>query len=157
MDSTALAVDTWIGIVDLAGVLANAILGGIAARAARTDIIGFVILAILSGLGGGIIRDTMLQQGPPVAFIDPFYLPAAILGAVIAFFVAFRSTASQCGLVLLDALGRRLDVLTAPITGEAREAAWSRIEAQWPGYRAYERDSGRTVRLFLLRPVRELR
>lgn len=104
MDSTALAVSTWIGVVDLAGVLANAILGGIAARAARTDIVGFVILAILSGLGGGIIRDTILQRGTPVAFVDPFYLPVAILGAVIAFFVAFRSTASQRGLVLLDAL-----------------------------------------------------
>ncbi|MCX6503199.1 MAG: nitroreductase family deazaflavin-dependent oxidoreductase [Microbacterium sp.] len=34
-----------------------------------------------------------------------------------------------------------------------RDAAWARIERQWPGYRAYERDSGRTVRLFLLQPV----
>ena len=31
--------------------------------------------------------------------------------------------------------------------------AWQRIEEQWPGYRAYERDSGRTVRLFLLQPL----
>ncbi|GEK80217.1 nitroreductase family deazaflavin-dependent oxidoreductase [Agrococcus baldri] len=31
-----------------------------------------------------------------------------------------------------------------------RDAAWVRIEAQWPGYRQYERDAGRTVRLFRL-------
>lgn len=36
---------------------------------------------------------------------------------------------------------------------DEREAAWARLESQWPGYRAYERDSGRTVRLFRLRPV----
>ena len=36
-----------------------------------------------------------------------------------------------------------------------RDAAWARIERQWPGYRAYERDSGRTVRLFRLQPVRD--
>jgi hypothetical protein len=31
---------------------------------------------------------------------------------------------------------------------------WARIERQWPGYRNYERQSGRTVRLFRLQPVR---
>jgi hypothetical protein len=42
----------------------------------------------------------------------------------------------------------------ATLIGEGeREAAWARIESQWPGYRAYERDSGRVVRLFRLQPV----
>lgn len=50
--------------------------------------------------------------------------------------------------------GRRLDVRAHLIEGADREAAWARIERQWPGYRGYERDSGRTVRLFLLQPVR---
>jgi deazaflavin-dependent oxidoreductase (nitroreductase family) len=50
--------------------------------------------------------------------------------------------------------GRRLAV-HASLTAEAeRDAAWRRIERQWPGYRGYERDSGRTVRLFLLQPTR---
>ena len=49
--------------------------------------------------------------------------------------------------------GRRLHVQATLIGPESRDAAWRRIEAQWPGYRAYERDSGRVVRLFLLRPV----
>ncbi|QAY74202.1 nitroreductase family deazaflavin-dependent oxidoreductase [Agromyces protaetiae] len=52
--------------------------------------------------------------------------------------------------------GRGLAVRASLIEGEARETAWARIERQWPGYRAYERDSGRVVRLFLLQPVREL-
>lgn len=90
--------------VDLAGVLANAVLGGIAARSARLDLVGFVILAVLSGLGGGLIRDTLLQQGPPVALTDPAYLALAIAGAVIAFFVPFGGRWSQRSLVLLDAL-----------------------------------------------------
>ncbi len=52
--------------------------------------------------------------------------------------------------------GRELDVRAELIdAAPARELAWSRIEAQWPGYRAYERASGRTVRLFRLRPVAE--
>lgn len=47
-------------------------------------------------------------------------------------------------------LRMRAELITEP---DEREAAWARIQKQWPGYRAYERESGRTVRLFLLRPV----
>jgi len=51
---------------------------------------------------------------------------------------------------------RRLAVHAVPIPDSERDAAWSLIEAQWPGYRAYERESGRTVRLFRLHPTKEL-
>jgi uncharacterized membrane protein YeiH len=93
-----------IRFVDLAGVLANAILGGVAARTARLDIVGFVVLAIMSGLGGGMIRDTLLQQGSPAALLDPAYLIFAILGGVIAFFVTFNGRWTRRVLLLLDAL-----------------------------------------------------
>lgn len=53
--------------------------------------------------------------------------------------------------------GRTLPVVAALVPDADREAAWARIEAQWPGYRAYERESGRVVRLFLLQPVRARR
>lgn len=47
--------------------------------------------------------------------------------------------------------GRRYDVHATPVTDDdTRDALWERIEAQWPGYRAYERESGRVARLFLL-------
>ncbi|HTM86236.1 MAG TPA: nitroreductase family deazaflavin-dependent oxidoreductase [Mycobacterium sp.] len=51
--------------------------------------------------------------------------------------------------------GRRLKVRATLLDEDERDDAWRRIEAQWPGYRAYERDSGRTVRLFRLQPVSE--
>ncbi|MET0736373.1 MAG: nitroreductase family deazaflavin-dependent oxidoreductase [Microbacterium sp.] len=50
--------------------------------------------------------------------------------------------------------GRRMPVRASRIPDDERDAAWARIEAQWPGYRNYERESGRTVRLFRLQPVR---
>lgn len=104
MVHAAVTVDEAIRVVDLAGVLANAILGGIAARAARLDIVGFAILAVLSGLGGGMIRDILLQRGTPVALTDPYYLAVAIVGAVIAFFIPFRGALSKRLLLVLDAL-----------------------------------------------------
>ncbi|WP_460775467.1 nitroreductase family deazaflavin-dependent oxidoreductase [Microbacterium sp. GXF7504] len=53
--------------------------------------------------------------------------------------------------------GREYTVHATRIPDAERDAAWARIERQWPGYRAYERESGRTVRLFLLRPTRRIR
>lgn len=51
--------------------------------------------------------------------------------------------------------GNRMSVRATRIDESGREDAWRRIEQPWPGYRAYERESGRTVRLFLRQPVRE--
>ena len=51
--------------------------------------------------------------------------------------------------------GRRMRVRATLIDEPERDPAWRRIEQQWPGYRAYERQSGRTVRLFLLQPLAE--
>jgi uncharacterized membrane protein YeiH len=73
--------------IDLVGVFANAILGGVVARGERLDPVGFAVLAILSGLGGGLIRDTLLQHGPPVALTDYAYILTALGGAAIAFLV----------------------------------------------------------------------
>ena len=49
--------------------------------------------------------------------------------------------------------GRRMLVHASLVPAAERDAVWARIEAQWPGYRNYERESGRTVRLFRLQPV----
>ena len=49
--------------------------------------------------------------------------------------------------------GRRMRVRASLIADTERDAVWARIERQWPGYRGYERDSGRTVRLFRLQPI----
>ena len=74
--------------IDLTGVFGNALLGGVLARKDKLDPVGFAGLAVLSGLGGGMIRDTLLQHGTPVALTDYAYLLTALAGAAIAF--AFR-------------------------------------------------------------------
>jgi uncharacterized membrane protein YeiH len=74
-------------VIDLTGVFANAALGGVIARNERLDPIGFGVLAILSGLGGGIIRDTLLQRGTPVALTDYAYVLTALGAAAVTFAV----------------------------------------------------------------------
>jgi deazaflavin-dependent oxidoreductase (nitroreductase family) len=48
--------------------------------------------------------------------------------------------------------GRRIDVRAELVGDEEREEVWAYIERQWPGYRGYERASGRTLRIFRLTP-----
>ncbi|SDS78777.1 Uncharacterized membrane protein YeiH [Nocardioides scoriae] len=91
-------------VLDLAGVLANAVLGGVIARRERLDPIGFVVLATLTGLGGGFIRDTLLQAGPPVALTDPAYLLTALVGAAIAYSLRVEGRAWDGTWPVVDAL-----------------------------------------------------
>jgi uncharacterized membrane protein YeiH len=90
--------------LDLTGVFANALLGGAVARRMRFDAIGFAALAIVSGLGGGIIRDTLLQHGTPVALTDYAYLVTALVGAAVAFAVPFEGRVWDRSFPFVDAL-----------------------------------------------------
>src|SRR6185503_21148585 len=85
--------------LDLAGTLAFALNGALTAlRVARLDIVGVITLGMITALGGGIIRDVLLDV-PPATFNDWRYLAVAAAGGLIAF-----------------ALGQRLDRLAGPIT-----------------------------------------
>ena len=48
--------------------------------------------------------------------------------------------------------GRPIPVRAHLVDEDEREAVWAFIEQQWPGYRGYERASGRTLRIFRLDP-----
>jgi uncharacterized membrane protein YeiH len=91
-------------VIDLTGVFANAVLGGVMARAERLDPVGFGVLAILSGLGGGLLRDTLLQEGTPVALLDPSYILTALAGAALAFVLHVEGLAWDRVFPFVDAL-----------------------------------------------------
>ena len=98
------AVTETIRVIDLIGVFANAVLGGVVARAERLDPVGFGVLAILSGLGGGLIRDTLLQRGTPVALVDISYVLTALAGAALAFVLHVEGRAWDRLFPFVDAL-----------------------------------------------------
>ncbi|WP_201773985.1 trimeric intracellular cation channel family protein [Corynebacterium singulare] len=78
---------------DLIGVVLNGIIGGTIARRREFDIIGFVFLALFSGLAGGMIRDMLIANGPAAAISDPLYLTLACVGALIAFLTDLKGKA----------------------------------------------------------------
>lgn len=89
--------------VDITGVVANALLGGAVARAHRFDIVGFVVLGVATGLGGGAVRDVLLGT-TPVALTHPAYLPAAVAASCAAYLLDLHGTASRRLLLLADVL-----------------------------------------------------
>ena len=65
-------------ILDLVGTFAFALNGALTAvRAARLDIFGVITLGMFTGLGGGTIRDVLLDALPPATFVDWRYLAVA--------------------------------------------------------------------------------
>ncbi len=89
-------------VVDLTGVLLNGIIGGKLARQKHFDAVGFMILAVMSAMGGGIVRDVMLQAGPPIALTDPFYIGTALVGASIAFLWKLENRFWRIALIVMD-------------------------------------------------------
>lgn len=49
--------------------------------------------------------------------------------------------------------GKRVEVRASRIADDKLDETWAYIEKQWPGYRGYERSSGRTLRIFRLVPI----
>ena len=91
-------------IIDLVGVALNGILGGLIARQRRFDITGFAVLGIISGLGGGMIRDTLLQAGRPVALTDQSYLLCALAGAAVAYLLPIPDRLWRRAFPIADAM-----------------------------------------------------
>lgn len=67
--------------IDLFGVFVGGVTGALVGRRLRYDITGLWGLALVSGLGGGLIRDTFLQDGPPLALVEMPYLPTVLVAA----------------------------------------------------------------------------
>lgn len=78
----AVSLPTW---VDLASVIVGSAGGVMVARARHLDAVGFVGLALLCGLGGGLIRDIMMQVGSVYMLDSPFAIPVSVATGLLAF------------------------------------------------------------------------
>lgn len=97
--------------LDLVGTLAFAISGAFRAVKYELDILGVMVLAVATGVGGGIIRDILLGIAPPAALRNELYLLICICGALAVFLAAPKIAARWDFVMLTDAVG--LGVFTA--------------------------------------------
>lgn len=91
-------------ILDLIGVVLNGAIGGTIARQRNFDIIGFSFLALFSALGGGMLRDTLMQRGTPAAIAEPMYMGMAIFGGLLAMLIHLKGRAWELFRVHGDAI-----------------------------------------------------
>ena len=89
-------------LLDLAAVTTSALGGSLVAVRARFDVTGVVALGILTGLGGGLLRDILLNQ-LPVALKNPWYIVAAVVAAGAVAVLAHQATRVAWLLLVFDA------------------------------------------------------
>ena len=71
--------------LELIGLFAFAISGAMLAVRKRVEVVGVASLALVTALGGGIMRDLVLGDSPPRAFRDIWYLIVPLAAAAIVF------------------------------------------------------------------------
>jgi uncharacterized membrane protein YeiH len=89
--------------LDYVGVALFAASGALAAARRRHDVITFIVFAVITGLGGGTLRDVLI--GAPVFWVDAGVYLWVCLGAAIAVWVMGERPWRHAALVWLDAAG----------------------------------------------------
>lgn len=72
---------------DLFGTMAFAVTGAFKAIEHKSDIVGIVILSIITGVAGGTIRDVIIGRFPPNSIVDPLYVGICVASGVSVFFL----------------------------------------------------------------------
>jgi uncharacterized membrane protein YeiH len=75
-----------LAVLDLGGAFVFALSGALLATRKRFDIVGLVVLAELTAIGGGIMRDVVIGAVPPAALASASYVAIAFGAAVLTFF-----------------------------------------------------------------------
>jgi uncharacterized membrane protein YeiH len=137
-------------IVDLMGVAVFAVEGALAAIHAELDILGLLVIAFATALGGGMIRDLLIGAIPPNSVRDWRYPATAFLGggAVFFFYQLFQSI-PQNMITTLDAAGLALCAIAG--AGKAIEYGINPLLAVLMG--AVTGVGGGTIRDILLNRV----
>ncbi len=115
-----------LAVVDLAAVAVFAVTGALVASRKEMDVVAFVWLGVITGVGGGTVRDLLL--GLPVFWVrEPAYILAAIAAAVAIYFTAHLVQSRYRLLLWLDAIG--LAMVTVVGTAKGIDAGVGPVNA----------------------------
>ncbi|MEY8461585.1 TRIC cation channel family protein [Eggerthellaceae bacterium 24-137] len=99
MLETAFTLPFWF---EFAATVTGGLSGGMSAVRARYDIFGTVAIACITGMGGGIIRDVLLQNYGLYAFQSPWFLLSCAVAGVVVFYFGKLATYLDPIVDLLD-------------------------------------------------------
>jgi uncharacterized membrane protein YeiH len=91
--------------LDIFGTLVFAISGAFRAVKYELDLLGVLVLAIATGVGGGIMRDLILGETPPAVFQNEYYFFVCIIGALAVFLWAPDIAKGWDYVLIADAIG----------------------------------------------------
>lgn len=100
---------------ELAGVAVFAGSGASAAVAKRFDLFGVVFVGLVAALGGGIFRDLVIDEVPPLAFADWRYVATAAVTAFVVFWLHPQFARLRTTVLILDAAGLGLFTVTSTL------------------------------------------
>ena len=99
---------SFVYLLEMLGTAAFAVSGALAASRKNMDIFGFCVLALMPAVGGGTVRDVIIDRVPVFWISDNRYIAVAIIAALIVFFTSYRPGARRRILIWMDAVGLAL-------------------------------------------------
>jgi uncharacterized membrane protein YeiH len=115
-------------LLDLIGVAVFAVSGALAAGRRGLDLLGVIVLGTVTAIGGGTIRDVLLDRHPIFWLVDPAYLTIIVVSTLLTVgYVRWRPP-PNAALLVADALGLALfSVVGAQIAESAHVPALSGV------------------------------
>ena len=104
----------YIAILEYIGVFAFAVSGAIVAIEEEFDVFGIYIIAIITAMGGGVLRDIVTNVGIPVFFTSYMTIPFIIAGALLAIFLKGNLKYKNL-FVFIDAIGLAAFFISAAV------------------------------------------
>lgn len=92
-------------VLGIVGTIAFALAGALTGIQKKLDVFGVLMLAITTAAGGGILRDLLIGNTPPVAFRDPTFVMISIVSAIAACLVYRQITRFNHVIQFCDAIG----------------------------------------------------
>ena len=84
-------------ILEIIGTVAFALSGALTAMRKQMDLLGTIVLGMTTAVGGGIIRDLLIGNTPPISLVNPLHPLIALGVSVVAFLPFVQKLLSHTG------------------------------------------------------------
>ncbi|HII35827.1 MAG TPA: trimeric intracellular cation channel family protein [Nitrosopumilaceae archaeon] len=105
MVELSLSIETFLYALDLFGTMAFAVTGAFKAIEHKADIVGIIILATMTGVAGGTLRDIIIGKFPSNSLSDPWYVIITVSTGIMIFFLYPKMQKHWNLFLKFDALG----------------------------------------------------